>query len=69
MYFEKYSSFKPKFDLYIQLKLLISPIIEYIILLDRLIYLFEDENCKNNYLVRLFDPVKSPRCHAMISFK
>ncbi len=43
--------------------------IEYVILLDRLIYLHENENLNNNYLIRLFDPVKSPRCYAMVSFK
>ena len=65
---------KPKLDIYIQLKYLLAPIIEYIILLDRLIYLIEYDNLNNNkfnlnhYLVKLFDPAKSPRCHALVSF-
>jgi hypothetical protein len=71
-FLNKHEPLKAKFDAYIQLKLILSPIIEYIILLDRFIYLFEC-NCENNhknknYLVKLFDPTKSPRCYALVSY-
>ncbi|CAF0768311.1 unnamed protein product [Brachionus calyciflorus] len=69
-YMNKHESMKPKLDIYIQIKYLMAPIIEYIILLDRLIYLYEIDNLEkfDHYLVKLFDPAKSPRCHALISF-
>jgi len=65
---------KSKFDVFIQLKQILSPIVEYVILLDRLVFLYEQEEKNNasfkmsNYLVKLFDPAVSPRCHALISF-
>ena len=71
-YFVKHENRKHTFDAYVQLKLLISPVIEYVILLDRLIYLYEkkstDTSNFKHYLVKLFDPALSPRCHALISF-
>ena len=72
-YWIRNSADKSRFDAYIQLKTILSPIIEYVILLDRLIYLHEKENsavnacAQEHYLVKLFDPVISPRCHAMLS--
>ena len=68
---------KHKFDVFIQLKQIISPIIEYIILLDRLVFLYENDlkiQVGNNsvqtghFLVKLFDQSISPRCHALISY-
>jgi len=64
---------KYEFDVFLQLKIILGPIVEYIILLDRLIYLYEFE-AKNSlenvehYLIKIFDPTISPRCHAMVSF-
>jgi hypothetical protein len=72
-YLVKHEAMKSKFDVFIQLKQILSPIVEYVILLDRLVFLYEQEE-KNtdfkmsNYLVKLFDPAISPRCHALISF-
>nr|XP_039249572.1 LOW QUALITY PROTEIN: methyltransferase-like protein 25 [Styela clava] len=45
-----------------------SPAVEAIILLDKLLYLREHE-IPHSYLVKLFDPVKSPRCYALVSIK
>ena len=68
---------KHKFDVFIQLKQIISPIIEYIILLDRLVFLHESDfkfqNEANSFktghfLVKFFDQSISPRCHALISY-
>jgi hypothetical protein len=93
-YLEKHKQMKHKFDVYIQLKQLIAPLVEYIILLDRLIFLFEHEldsieraqnsnelsqspkrqesyaeNCSyEHFIVKLFDPAKSPRCYALVSY-
>ena len=70
-YWTKYQHMKIRFDVYLQLKLLIAPIVEYIILLDRLVYLYEAQKSSDlaykHFLVRIFDPAKSPRCHALIS--
>lgn len=46
----------------------IAPVIEGIILMDRLLFL--KENCvTTSYLVKLFDPVISPRCYGIIGIK
>ena len=77
-FWTKNSHMKFRFDAYIQLKMILSPVIEYIILLDRLIYLHEvetemqssdsEKEVNQHYLIRIFDPTISPRCHAMVSF-
>jgi hypothetical protein len=72
-YYARHGHLKKRFDAYVQLKLIIAPVIEYVILLDRLVYMCEmtggDETTKyEHHLVRLFDAAKSPRCHALVSF-
>lgn len=78
-FWTKNSHMKFRFDAYIQLKMILSPVIEYVILLDRLIYLHEVEKemqtpdskvttMNEHYLIKIFDPTISPRCHAMVSF-
>ncbi|XP_059702831.1 probable methyltransferase-like protein 25 isoform X3 [Haemorhous mexicanus] len=52
-----------------KLKVVLAPCIEVLILLDRLCYLKEQENIAWSGLVKLFDPVKSPRCYAVIALK
>lgn len=47
---------------------MIAPVIESIIMLDRLLYLYENGHI-NTYLVHLFDPVVSPRCYGIIGMK
>lgn len=64
---------KHQFDVFLQVKILMGPIVEYVILLDRLIYLYEFEVNHaiadvEHYLIKIFDPSISPRCHAMVSF-
>ncbi|GFO27204.1 methyltransferase-like protein 25 [Plakobranchus ocellatus] len=54
---------------FFQLKLVLAPVIESLILLDRLAFLLEQENVSSAHLVQLFDPVKSPRCFALIATK
>ncbi|GJQ86231.1 hypothetical protein Trydic_g8931 [Trypoxylus dichotomus] len=50
------------------LRSMLAPLIETLILLDRLLYLNES-GFENSYLVQLFDPVVSPRCYGIVSFK
>ncbi|XP_029811012.1 methyltransferase-like protein 25 isoform X2 [Suricata suricatta] len=52
-----------------KLKVVLAPCIETLILLDRLCYLKEQEDIAWSALVKLFDPVKSPRCYAIIALK
>ncbi|MBZ3891363.1 Methyltransferase-like protein 25 [Sciurus carolinensis] len=52
-----------------KLKVVLAPCIETLILLDRLCYLKEQEDIAWSALVKLFDPVKSPRCYAVIALK
>lgn len=63
--------FEPKWErmkLYYVLRLFFAPIIETLIMLDRLLYLNENQ-LENSYIVKLFDPVISPRCYGIISIK
>ncbi|XP_067553574.1 probable methyltransferase-like protein 25 isoform X2 [Pseudorca crassidens] len=52
-----------------KLKVVLAPCIETLILLDRLCYLKEQDDIAWSALVKLFDPVKSPRCYAIIALK
>ncbi|KAI0224820.1 Methyltransferase-like protein 25 [Lamellibrachia satsuma] len=54
---------------FFQLKAVLAPCIEALILLDRLHYLLEQDNMTATHLVQLFDPVTSPRCYALIALK
>ncbi|XP_071358617.1 probable methyltransferase-like protein 25 [Trachinotus anak] len=51
------------------LKVALAPCIEGLILLDRLCYLKEQEDCSLSALVQLFDPLLSPRCYAVVGLK
>lgn len=57
-----------KLQCYHALKMCFAPILELIIVLDRYLYLLENGHDKT-YLIKLFDPVISPRCYALISIK
>lgn len=55
-------------DLFYLIRMTFAPILESVILLDRMLYLKErgvDDVC----LVKLFDPVVSPRCFAVVAVK
>lgn len=45
-----------------------APILEGVILLDRLLFL-KESGYENSYLAKLFDPVVSPRCYSILAFK
>lgn len=50
------------------IRLLMAKIIETLILLDRFLYLLEN-NAETVFLVKVFDPVVSPRNYSLIAFK
>lgn len=49
-------------------RLCLAQVIESVILLDRLCYLCEN-GFQNVTLVKLFDPVLSPRCHGIVAIR
>ncbi|XP_076967643.1 putative methyltransferase-like protein 25 [Tamandua tetradactyla] len=68
-YYEKYKPRMNELEAFNMLKVVLAPCIEALILLDRLCYLKEQEDIAWSALVKLFDPVKSPRCYAIIALK
>lgn len=73
---EKYSTQKYYSDLFYLIRLSLAQVIETSILLDRLLYLKEMDEEHNrcgddrkSFLVRLFDPVVSPRCYGIVAIK
>ncbi|XP_055390410.1 probable methyltransferase-like protein 25 [Condylostylus longicornis] len=65
---KKYHNEQNKLNLFYFLRMCMAPIIESLILLDRLLFLYE-ENFNKTYLIKLFNPVISPRCYAIVSVK
>ncbi|XP_053109848.1 probable methyltransferase-like protein 25 isoform X2 [Hemicordylus capensis] len=68
-YFEKYKHRMNELEAFNMLKVVLGPCIEVLILLDRLCYLKEQDNVAWSGLVKLFDPIKSPRCYAVVALK
>ncbi|XP_072002606.1 probable methyltransferase-like protein 25 isoform X2 [Engystomops pustulosus] len=68
-YYQKYEARRNELEAFNRLKVFLAPCIEALILLDRLCYLREQENLAWSGLVKMFDPVKSPRCYAVVSLK
>uniref|UniRef100_A0A672TYB3 Methyltransferase like 25 n=1 Tax=Strigops habroptila TaxID=2489341 RepID=A0A672TYB3_STRHB len=68
-YYEKYKHRMNELEAFNMLKVVLAPCVEFLILLDRLCYLKEQENIAWSGLVKLFDPVKSPRCYAVTALK
>jgi len=60
------SKFAHKLNAFYQLRSLFAPLIEGLILLDRLTFLRQQAKVHEAHLVRLFDAVISPRCYALI---
>ena len=52
-----------------QLRALFGPLVEGLILLDRMVYLFEHACTSQAYLVQFFDPVISPRSYGIVAWK
>lgn len=57
-----------KMVLFYLIRLCLAQVIESLILLDRLLFLREN-GYNNVFLVKLFDPVLSPRCHCIVAVK
>ncbi|XP_034621992.1 methyltransferase-like protein 25 [Trachemys scripta elegans] len=68
-YYEKYKHRMNELEAFNMLKVVLAPCIEVLLLLDRLCYLKEKDNIAWSGLLKLFDPVKSPRCYAVVALK
>ncbi|RZF40861.1 hypothetical protein LSTR_LSTR003371 [Laodelphax striatellus] len=66
--FDKYKQHWSKLQIYFMMRVTLAPIVEAICLLDRLQYL-QEQGIKDAYLIRLFDPVKSPRCYGILAVR
>ncbi|EDW90824.1 methyltransferase-like protein 25 [Drosophila yakuba] len=65
---QEYAVDKHYLDLFYLLRMSFAPVLESLILLDRLLYL-KELGYKRSYLINLFDPVISPRHFAIVSIK
>lgn len=68
---ELYDSYLPKrkeLDVFYMFRAYLAPVIEAVILLDRLVYLHE-LGYHHSYLVKFFDSYISPRCYGIVSLK
>ncbi|XP_030030040.2 methyltransferase-like protein 25 [Manduca sexta] len=57
-----------KLVLFYLIRLCLAQVVESVILLDRVLYLYENGSEKV-HLVKLFDPVVSPRCHSIVAIR
>lgn len=68
IYYKSFEPFEKKLHFYFMLRVVMAPVIEGIILLDRLLFLRE-KGIEKSYLVKLFDPVISPRCYGIVAVR
>ncbi|XP_052811099.1 probable methyltransferase-like protein 25 [Mya arenaria] len=64
--------FKPeraKQAAFFQLKTILAPCIEALLVLDRVCFLLEQPTVRDVYLVKMFDPLISPRCYGIVALK
>lgn len=65
---EKHEFDRKKIGIYYLIRLLFAPIVESVVILDRYLYLLE-QDIDNCFVVKLFDPIISPRCYGIIAMK
>ncbi|XP_011313333.1 methyltransferase-like protein 25 [Fopius arisanus] len=65
----KYSNYRWKLNIFQTIRAHMGSVIESSIILDRFIYLQQSEKCSKLSIVRVFDPLLSPRCFAIIALK
>ncbi|KAK5649953.1 hypothetical protein RI129_000982 [Pyrocoelia pectoralis] len=63
-----YEVYESQLYVFYLLRCMLAPLIEAIILLDRLLFLHENGHT-TAFLTQLFDPIISPRCYALIALK
>ncbi|XP_064627763.1 probable methyltransferase-like protein 25 [Lineus longissimus] len=68
-YLMKFPAEEKKVFAFFQLRACFGPVVEAVVLMDRLLFLLEQDHISQAYLTRLFDPVLSPRCYAILGIK
>ncbi|XP_029848257.2 methyltransferase-like protein 25 [Ixodes scapularis] len=68
-YEEEYTKQLRRLTAFQQMRIAFAACVEALVLLDRLVYLLEQEAVADAHIVRLFDPVTSPRCYALCAVK
>ncbi|XP_018578383.1 methyltransferase-like protein 25 [Anoplophora glabripennis] len=66
--FDEYKCRMSELNNFYLIRCMLAPVIESLILLDRLLFLHEQGHEKS-FIVQLFDPVISPRCYGLIAIK
>lgn len=69
MYLNKYADSQHKLAAFFQLRTILAPCIETVITLDRVCFLLEQASVQQVFLVKMFDPVISPRCYGIVAIK
>ncbi|CAH1400739.1 unnamed protein product [Nezara viridula] len=67
-FFEKYAPSLQFLEFYFMIRVVLAPVIENIILLDRLLFL-QENGIKHSFLVKLFDSYVSPRCYGIVAIR
>ncbi|KAK9508363.1 hypothetical protein O3M35_005945 [Rhynocoris fuscipes] len=67
-YYSKFEYSEKKLHFYFMLRVILAPVVEGIILLDRLLFL-KEKGIEQSFLVKLFDPVISPRCYGIVAIR
>ncbi len=69
-YLDKYGAeYGGKLNRFYQFRALFAPVVEAVILLDRVLFVLEQGQAKAAGLYKLFDAVTSPRCYALVATK
>ncbi|KAK4882945.1 hypothetical protein RN001_006264 [Aquatica leii] len=66
--FNTYKVYEQQLYVFYMLRCMLAPVVESLILLDRLLFLHENGH-QTAFLVHLFDAIVSPRCYGIIAFK
>ncbi|XP_015185003.1 PREDICTED: methyltransferase-like protein 25 [Polistes dominula] len=67
--YQSHINLKLKLNLFQMLRIYISPVLEAAIILDRIVYLQNSMRCSKSFILRLFNPVLSPRQYAIVSIR
>lgn len=67
-FYSMYECKEDELNVFYLLRCMLAPIVENVILLDRLLFLHEN-GYENAYLLELFKPIVSPRCYCIVALK
>ncbi|XP_043277424.1 methyltransferase-like protein 25 [Venturia canescens] len=67
--YQTYSSLHWKFNIFHSMRIHLGSVVEAAIVLDRVVFIQASNICSEVALIRLFDPLISPRCYAIVALK